>query len=407
VGSTPSFFVNDQPLIGAQPLDVFNEAIATIQGGGELADTRPQAPPEPTPIIVADAGAAAVLGSADAPYTIVEFTNFGCESCASHAIDTLPTLQERLIDPGQIRYILKDLPGETNQPETKGAAVAARCAGEQDAYWEMHESLFNSQAEWLNAGDEANANFTSQAEALNLDAEAFNDCLESGQFDAAIQSNVDEARDLALDGYPYFVIEGQPLNGSAPNALAIALGLPMDVPLDGAAVFGDPDAPIKIVEFTDYQCPFCTRHYAETLPLLMENFVDTGKVYYVIRDFPLTSIHPQAVEAAEAARCAGKQGAYEEMHDLLFLRQAEWSGNEGATAVFTGYAEELGLDVDAFSQCLESGEMETAVLDDMSEGANFGVTGTPAFFINGTLVSGALPYESFEQGLNGMLADME
>jgi protein-disulfide isomerase len=407
VGSTPSFFVNDQPLVGAQPIGVFNEAIATIQDGGQLADARPQAPPEPTPIAMADAGAAAVLGSADAPYTIVEFTNFGCDSCASHAIDTLPALQERLIDPGQVRYILKDLPGETNQPEARKAAVAARCAGEQDAYWEMHESLFATQAEWLNAGDEANASFSSQAEALNLDAGAFNACLESGQFDADIQANVDEARDLALDGYPYFIIEGQPLDGSVPNALAIALSLPMDVPANGAIAFGDPDAPITIIEFTDYQCPFCTRHYEETLPLLMENFVNTGKVYYVIRDFPLTSIHPQAVEAAEAARCAGKQGAYEEMHDLLFSRQAEWAGNENATAVFTGYAEGLGLDMDSFSQCLESGEMETAVLADMNEGASFGVSGTPAFFINGILVSGALPYESFEQGLNGMLADLE
>ncbi|MFO7682671.1 MAG: DsbA family protein [Chloroflexota bacterium] len=182
----------------------------------------------------------------------------------------------------------------------------------------------------------------------------------------------------------------------------------MDVPLDTAAfAFGDLDAPITIVEYTDYQCPFCTRHFAETLPGLKENFIDTGKVYYAIKDFPLTSIHPQAVKAHEAARCAGEQEAYLPMHDMLFAQQAEWSGNPGAVDVFLGYAAELELDTAVFAECLNSGRLETAVLDNLNEGMSFGVSGTPAFFINGILVSGALPYESFEQGLNGMLEDLE
>ncbi|MCZ7666196.1 MAG: DsbA family protein [Chloroflexi bacterium] len=111
--------------------------------------------------------------------------------------------------------------------------------------------------------------------------------------------------------------------------------------------------------------------------------------------------------AATAARCAGEQDAYLEMHDNLFTQQAEWSGNEDAAAVFAGYADELGLDAAQFETCLNSEEMQTAVLANMNEGMSFGVSGTPAFFINGILVSGALPYDNFAQGLEGMLANLE
>ncbi len=407
VSSTPYFFVNDQPLVGAQPLDVFNQAIATVKEGGELANAQPEAAPEPTRVVVSDEGVAAILGQDTAPYTIVEFTDYGCENCALHAINTLPKVKEYLINLGQIRYILKDMPGESGSPEVQTAAIAARCAGEQDAYWEMHDSLFANQATWLGTAD-ADAVFTSLADELSLDTTAFADCITSGKFDTVLQSNVSEAQTLAIGGYPHFIIEGQQLNSTEPNALALALGLPMDVPVDnGAFALGDPDAPITILEYTDYQCPFCTQHFKETLPALKENFIDTGKVYYVIKDFPLTSIHPQAVKAAEAARCAAEQDAYMEIHDALFSRQAEWSGNPDAENVFIGFAAEAGLDEAAFTDCLSSGKMETAVIDNLNEGASFGVTGTPAFFINGILVSGALPYDSFEQGLNGMLADLE
>lgn len=407
VTSTPYFFVNDQPLVGAQPLDVFNQAIATVMEGGELANAQPDAPPQPTPVVVADEGTAAILGSDEAPYTIVAFTDYGCENCAKHANDTLPKVQEFLTDPGQVRYVLKDLPGASGNPEVQTAAIVARCAGEQEAYWEMHDALFANQTDWLN-NSEADAVFTSLANELDLDANAMATCVDSGKFDADLQINLKETEKLTIPGYPHFIIEGQQLNSDEPNALALALGLPMDVPLDtGAFTLGDPNAPITIIEYTDYQCPFCTRHFEDTWPLLKENFVDTGDVYYIMKDFPLISIHPQAVKAAEAARCAGEQDAYLEMHDALFAQQAEWSGSPTAENIFFGYAENLDLDVDAFMDCLSSGRMETAVMDNMNEGMGFGVNGTPAFFINGILVSGALPYESFEQGLNGMLVEQE
>jgi protein-disulfide isomerase len=131
--------------------------------------------------------------------------------------------------------------------------------------------------------------------------------------------------------------------------------------------------------------------------------VDTGQVRYVFKDFPLTSIHPQAMSAAEAARCAGDQEAYLPMHDLLFSKQQEWSGRNDADQIFTGYAGELGLDTATFTECLSSNQHEAAIMADLNEGSGFGVTGTPAFFINGLLVSGAQPYDVFAQAIGAQV----
>src|SRR5690606_8026753 len=155
------------------------------------------------------------------------------------------------------------------------------------------------------------------------------------------------------------------------------------------------DAPVVLVEFTDYQCPFCSRHFLETYPQIKADYVDSGKVRYVFLDFPLTSIHPQAQQAAEAALCAGDQGAYVEMHDMLFARQGEWNGRSDAADLFTNYATDLGLDAAGFAECLDSRTHESAVLADLEQGIRLGVDGTPAFFLNGNFLSGAQPYEVF------------
>jgi len=405
VSSTPSFFINEQPLIGAQPIDVFNQAIATIQNGGEIASNQPSNEPAPTatPAPISEEGIAASLGSSDAPYTMVEFTDFTCEACALYAADTWPTVRELLVEAEQVHYLLKDFPQNDN-PEAKMAAAAARCAGEQDAYWPMYEALFAHQAEWVGKGEETAVIFSSLAADLGLDTAVFDACQTSGKFDAAIQAGLTEGGQIGVGALPYFFIEGYPLSGAEPNSVAIALGLPMNVPVGEAYSIGDPNAPVTIIEFTDYQCPYCERHFTETLPSLQADYIDTGKVRYVFKDFPLTTIHPQALLAAEAARCAGVQDAYLPMHDALFANQSQWSGQSNAAERFVEYAANIGLDSEAFRACLESGEMETAVLADQAEGLNFGVSGTPAFFINGYLLSGALPYTNFSQALESLLA---
>jgi len=161
--------------------------------------------------------------------------------------------------------------------------------------------------------------------------------------------------------------------------------------IDDDSIKGDEDAPVTIVEFSDYECPFCTKFYEQSLQQIEKNYIDTGKVKFIYRDFPL-SFHQNAQKAAEAAECAGEEDKYFEMHDLLFEK-----GVSGGVSAFKQYAKDIGLNTKKFDQCLDSGEMAKEVQDDFIAGQQLGVSGTPAFFINGKLVSGAQPYSVFEQ----------
>ena len=127
----------------------------------------------------------------------------------------------------------------------------------------------------------------------------------------------------------------------------------------------------------------------------------------MFRHFPLFSIHPQAAKAGEAAECAGEQGAFWDMHDALFDAQGDWSGNPDAEATFKGMAGDLGLDQAQFDACLDEGKYADKVIADYQEGTAQGVTGTPAFRINGAAMSGAQPISAFQQQIDYFLAGGE
>lgn len=169
-------------------------------------------------------------------------------------------------------------------------------------------------------------------------------------------------------------------------------------------VLGNADAPVTILEFSDYQCPYCRQYVQQTLPKILAAYVETGQVRYLFKDFPLES-HPNAQKAAEAARCAGVQGAYWAMHGRLFDAQREWAQREQEEALekFVRYAEELGLDATSFRDCLESGESGEQIRQDQWEGQQAGVRGTPSFLINGQLLAGAYPFETFQQMIEAEL----
>lgn len=344
----------------------------------------------------------------------------------------MPSIISELVDSGRVRYIIKDFPLDNIHPEARAAAVAARCAGEQGAYWEMHNELFAGQSEWGGLGDGAATVFATMAKDLSLNSADFAACMKSDRYDAVIQANQDEGVTLGVNGTPAFFINGFPISGAQPYELfEYAVGLaeqgtladayvsadedatqaqapptgPVEVDTEGAYSIGDEDAPVVMVEFTDYQCPFCSRHFLETFPQIKADYIDTGKVRYVFLDFPLTSIHPQAQLAAEAARCAGDQGAYLQMHDVLFGRQDEWNGRDDAGQIFNGYARELGLNGDVFAGCLAEGKHTAAVQADLEQGIALGVDGTPAFFINGNFVSGAQPFEVFRGAIESLLGN--
>ena len=170
------------------------------------------------------------------------------------------------------------------------------------------------------------------------------------------------------------------------------------------AVLGDPDAPVTIVDFSDFQCPFSRRHSEQTLPQIIKNYVEMGRVRYVFKDFPLYAIHPQAQKAAEAAECAGEQGQYWLMHDRIFRGQDEWGQQTDPVPVLKGYAAELELDTGQFDACLDSGQFAAEVQADLAEGVAAGVNSTPSFFINGRPLIGALLFSEFQRVIEEELA---
>jgi len=170
-----------------------------------------------------------------------------------------------------------------------------------------------------------------------------------------------------------------------------------NVSVDDDPAWGPEDATVTIVEFSDFQCPYCSRFAVETYPQIKQQYGD--KVRFVFRDFPLTQIHENAQKASEAAQCANEQGKFWEYHDKLFASQAALDA-----ASLKSYASELGLDSATFDQCLDTGKYTDEVQKDLQEGAGYGVQGTPSFFINGLLVSGAQPFASFQTAIDAALA---
>jgi protein-disulfide isomerase len=165
---------------------------------------------------------------------------------------------------------------------------------------------------------------------------------------------------------------------------------------------GEKDAPVTIVEWTDYQCPFCKRYVDDTFDQIKENFIDTGKVRYEVRDLILP-FHPNAKPAAIAARCAAKEGKFWEMHDKLFETQATWSNLSDTKDEFGKYASELGISSSKFASCVADPSVAAGVDADTQVASEIGASGTPTFVVNGALVVGAQPYQVFEQAINEML----
>ena len=186
-------------------------------------------------------------------------------------------------------------------------------------------------------------------------------------------------------------------NLQAQAEVAVYLRPPkVEVGYDPARVRGDPKASVTIVEFSDFQCPFCVRAYPVVKELLTTY---KGRVKLAYRDFPLRQIHAQAQIAAEASQCAGDQGKFWEYHDRLFENQSKLD-----KPALAGHASTLGLDAKQFDACLTDGKFRAQVEQDLQEGTRAGVNGTPAFFINGVLLSGAQPASAFEQVINAELA---
>jgi protein-disulfide isomerase len=169
-----------------------------------------------------------------------------------------------------------------------------------------------------------------------------------------------------------------------------------EISVAGEPFKGSEKAPVTVVKFEDFQCPFC-KQVQPTFNELLSRY--NGKVRLVHKDLPLESIHPQARQAAEAARCAYEQGKFWEYHDKLYANSPKASADD-----LKSYAKEVDLDVDSFDRCFANGKYKAVVQKDLKEGAQLGLTGTPTIFINGREISGNQPLEAFEAIIDEELA---
>ena len=217
--------------------------------------------------------------------------------------------------------------------------------------------------------------------------------LNAGQ--TALQKDLGDVRDL---------LRRQPTTAQAPAQREIVLSL-ADAPFKGNA-----NAAVTLVEFTDYECGFCSRHVKETFPQIEHDYIETGKVKYVFRNFPLESIHKQSFKAHEAATCAADQGKFWEMHDRLFASQPALTPDQ-----LIGYAQAVGLNAGQFQACFAADRHAAEIRRDISEGEKAGVTGTPTFFLGSTTPNsptlkvtntlvGAKPYSAFKEAIDALLA---
>lgn len=368
----------------------------------------PPAPAFPKPAEIGK-GLFPSKGPENAAITLMEFSDFHCPFCKRIA----PTLEKVLANyPGKVRLVFRHYP----LSQTPGAGSfltheAAACAHEQGKFWEFHDAVFASEK------PPQEADLETIAQKLGLDLPKFQDCLKGGKFASQVESDRVEGNRKGVQGTPTVFVNDQVVAGALPyeyftNVIEGILdpskakpsaALPNPVPgpqpgvpsavrfddLEGRPAIGPKNAPITLVEFSDFYCPFCKRA-TPTIEQLMKNY--EGKIRRIWRHYPL-SFHVGSERVHEASECAYEQGKFWQFHDKVFEKQ----GSPLDDPALLDLAKEVGLNKKKFEKCLKGGKYKDLIQKDISKGNQAGVNGTPAFFVNGQLVSGAQPYENFDR----------
>ncbi|HVP62389.1 MAG TPA: thioredoxin domain-containing protein [Myxococcaceae bacterium] len=444
--ATPSFFVNGRLLVGAQTLEGFKAIVdeelrkadervrsgtspkalyaAIIENGATSAPPPPPAPPAASKIPLRPDDP--VRGPALAKVTIALFSDFQCPFCAR----VEPTLKQLQDTYGKdVRIVWKHQPLPFH-PNARPAALAAEAAREQGKFWQMHDLMFAAQQEL------SPAKYEVWATQLKLDLPRFRASLASSKARERIDEDSKLATSVGATGTPTMFVNCKQSVGAKPleelkqlvdaelaraNAL-LASGARLDAgfyervcdenlksvvaakPAAGTTLGvsirpddparGNPSAPVTVVSFSDFQCPFCAM-VEPTLARVSKEYGD--KVRFVWKHQPL-SIHPNALPAAIAAEAARQQGKFWQMHDKMFANQSALSAE-----AYERWAGELGLDLGKFRGALQDPRTRARVLEDAQLGGLLGSAGTPTFFINGERLAGAAPFEQFKSAIDRQL----
>ncbi len=451
---TPAFFINGRKISGAQPYDTFKGVIdaelakaqemvksgvaakdvyARIMEKASAAPPPPPAPPAPAappPPSVRKIDVPAdspVKGPKTAKVTIVAWSDFQCPFC-SRVVPTLKQIEDTYGKDVRVVFRHQPLPFHNN---AKIAAEASMAANEQGKFWPMHDKLFANQQALDRASIEKYAG------ELGLDLGKFKAALDNGKFAKKVDEDSAQGMAVGANGTPTFFINGREFVGAQPfeafkgmideeikkadamlakgvkpdnlyaELMKEAANAPApqaapepapvvvkDINLEGAPAKGPKNAPVTIVAFSDFQCPFCSR-VVPTLKEIEKQY--EGKVKVVFKHQPLP-FHNNAKPAAMASMAANEQGKFWEYHDKLFANQGSLDRD-----ALDRYASELGLDMGKFKAALDSNKYDAYVTADSNEGMKIGANGTPTFFINGRQVVGAQPIDAFKNVIDDEL----
>jgi len=385
--------------------------------------------PDPNTAYKAELGSLPIRGDKDAPVTIVMWSDFQCPFCGR----VEPTITKVLADyKGKVRLAWHDLPLPFHQ-NAMPAAMAARAAAEQGKFWDMHDKLFANQTNL------DRPSLDKYAQEVGLNMSKYKAAMDSDKFKKEITADSEAGAKIGARGTPAFFINGKFLSGAQPyeafkakiddelkkandliakgtpkgkvyetilktakaevaKAPAQAAGAPEQGPEQDKTIFkveagdapskGPKDAPLQVIVFSDFQCPFCKR-VEPTLTQLEKEY--QGKVRMVWKNYPLP-FHQNAEPAAEAAMAADAQGKFWPMHDKLFENQTALDRPS-----LEKYAQDLGLNMSKFKADLDSSKFKSTIESTTKEGSTVGVNGTPAVFINGRKISGAYPFDTFKK----------
>lgn len=192
---------------------------------------------------------------------------------------------------------------------------------------------------------------------------------------------------------------GTQTGGTQPS---VAPGTPVNVSVGNLPVLGNKDAKVKVVEFADFQCPFCEQWFQQVMPQLKKDYIDTGKIAFYWRDYPF--LGQESNYAAGAARCANDQGKFWDFHDYLYTHQGQENSGAFSKDNLKQFAAGLGLNTDQFNSCLDADKFSADYQKDLSDGQKAGVNGTPTVFVNGVAIVGAQPYDAFKTAIDQALS---
>jgi len=455
---TPAFYINGVNLSGAQPFDKFKAVIdqelqkaqAKIASGtskDRIYVTMSQENKKNAPAAPADdddekedtksvfkvpvGTSPGTWAPADkALVTIIEFSDFQCPYC-KRVEDQLKQVHDKYGDKVRLVWKNEPLPFHPRAEPAAELAMEARAEKGDKGFWDAHDKLFASQPKLEDADLDA------VAKDLGLNMDKFHDALKNHKYKPSIDADADLGDDVQASGTPHFFINGRRLVGAQPfekfqkiideeitkaNALIAKGTAPKDLydaltkdgkgpaeaekkpmpSIAGAPQRGPKNAKVTVVEFSDFQCPFCKR-VEDTVNEVEKNYGD--KINFVWRNLPLP-MHPDAPLASQAAMEAYKQkgsDGFWKMHDLLYANQSTPDGLK--REALDKYAQQLNLDMTKWKAALDNQTHKAEVDADAKMGNDIGISGTPAFVINGYFISGAQPFSKFRKLIDRALAE--